>query len=320
MDEPLIWTRDEILRFTHDAREGVRSWAWSWLARHHPLEAVRDVVRGIADPYVGVAWTALAAFEAHPTPESVKAVSDLRAREDISRKVRAAIEAALQPGGRKSPPPSAFEVECERLSRAPEELRRRAPSMLLSKDYDDHLLATGALGNQQHAWATDILLADFAALLTSRDDTEVWSTLDGLRDPRCLPAILAAWVPGEHRAACLYETIHYLAGLTGPLPEALVRDVEDAARHREERRALYAANPNGPSPGARHPAACQVCGRTGEYERAIPFPFSLLIPGRGKSKPTFGEDSVMVCKFCGARNPDRLESIAAAKGERGGKN
>jgi hypothetical protein len=311
MDEPLIWTREEIVRFTHDASDGIRSWAWTWLLRHHPREAGRQAARGVADPHVPAALTALLAFEAHPTPEAVKAVEELRGRDDVAPAIHAAIDVA-QSGRRTAPDPR--EYAFERLSNAPEELKRRIVAMLLGKSDDDHLVAAAALRNQQHRWATDILLTHFAALLTSRDDTEVWATLDELRDPRSLPAILAAWVPGQRRAACLYACIHHLAGLSGPLPEGMARDIEDEARYRKKRDAFHAAHPHIIWPGVRRSAACYACGRTGEYERAIPALLERLGLRRraGKKSHSLGESSVMVCKFCGARNADRLEPLSTS--------
>ena len=314
MDEQLIWTQDDIVRFTHDPDEDIRCWAWTWLLRHHPREAGRQAARGVADPFVPIALAALQAFEAHPTPEAVRAVEDLRSRDDVALAVRAAIEARSRPGGRKQEP-DAWVTKCERLSHAPEELKRRAAAMLLGDSYEDHLLATAALGHQRHTWASDILLTHFAALLTSREDTEVWAALDALRDPRFLPAILAAWGPGEYGAACLYACIHHLAGLSGPLPEGIARDLEDDARYRKERDAFLAAYPGARWKGVRRSAACRACGRTGEYERAIP---ALLEPFVRRSRAggmprSLDESTVMVCKFCGARNPGRLEPLRTTR-------
>src|SRR4051794_17299002 len=94
MDERPIWTRQEILRFTHDASDEIRSWAWTWLLRHHPQEAGRQAARGVADPCVSVLLTALLAFELHPTPEAVRAVEELRGRDDLAPTIRAAIDVA----------------------------------------------------------------------------------------------------------------------------------------------------------------------------------------------------------------------------------
>jgi hypothetical protein len=316
MDEALIWTRDEIVRFTHDADDGTRSWAWVWLLRHHPREAGRHAARGVADPYVPVALEALLAFEAHPTPEAVKVVEELRGRDDVAPAVRDMIEALLQPKGRKNAP-DLETYEHERLSDAPEELKRRAAAMLLGKSDRDATAAVVALGYQQHRWATDIILAHFAVLLTRRHDEAVWQALDKLRDPRSLPAILAAWVPGQRAAAWLYACIHRLAGLSGPLPEGMARDVEEEVRYRKVLLAFYEAQrpPRVCFPRVRRPATCRACGRTGDYERAISDLLERLTrkSGAGKKKEGYlGEQGVMVCKFCGARNPDRIEPISTS--------
>jgi hypothetical protein len=314
MDEPLIWTADDIVRFTRDADESIRSWAWVWLVRHHPREAGRHAARGIADPYVLVALEALLAFEAHPTPEAVRVVEELRGRDDLAPPVRNAIEAMLQPEGR-SEAPDLETYEHERLRAAPEELKRRAAAMLLGKSDHDAFIAATALGYQQHRWATDIFLDHFAVLLTCRHDKAVWQALENLRDPRSLPAILAAWVPGQLGAARLYATIHHLAGLSGPLPEGLARDVEEEARYRKAMDAFYAVHRGVCFPRVRRPATCRACGRTGEYERAIPDLVERLMrkSGAGKKKEGYlGAQGVMVCKFCGAKNADRIESISTS--------
>ena len=57
MTEPLIWTRDDILRFTHEPDSYDRAWAWDWLKRHHGAEASRQAARAILDPDPGLACT-----------------------------------------------------------------------------------------------------------------------------------------------------------------------------------------------------------------------------------------------------------------------
>jgi hypothetical protein len=140
----------------------------------------------------------------------------------------------------------------------------------------------------------------------------VWAALDELRDPRSLPAILAAWIPGQRQAACLYARIHYLAGLTGPQPEGIARDVEEEARYRKELLAFYAAHPRAIWPKTRRNATCRACGRTGEYERAVPALLEAVLPNRGAQarQRLLDENCVMVCKFCGARNAGALEPMS----------
>jgi hypothetical protein len=317
MDDRLIWTRADIVRFTRDASREIRSWAWGWLRRHHAEEAGRQAARGILDPCPSIALEALVAYEEHPLPEASRAIEELWGRDDLATSVRKAIDTLRRPGGRLNVPEPGVE-EIERLSRATEELKSRAKAMILSKSFDDHLVAMSALGYQQHRWATDILLEHFVALLTSRDDTELWSTIDALRDPRFLPAILAAWVPGERNTARIYGIIHHLAGLTGPLPEGIARDLEDYAKYCNERDAFFEAHPDADWPGIRRPAACHACGRTGEYERAIPVLLYPFMPRDSKGKiRSLGKTGVMVCKFCGVRNPDRLVPLLPGDALRG---
>jgi hypothetical protein len=70
MTEPLIWTRDDILRFTHEPDSYDRAWAWDWLKRHHGAEASRQAARAILDPDPGVACTGIAIFASAPTTEA----------------------------------------------------------------------------------------------------------------------------------------------------------------------------------------------------------------------------------------------------------
>jgi hypothetical protein len=318
MDDRPIWTRDAIVRFSHHPDASVRGWAWGRLCRHHPEEAGRQAARGLADPEVPVALTALGAFEAHPTPQAAATLEALRRREGVAPALRAAIEGLGQPDRRKKVhDPEADEDE--RLANAPEELRRRAPAMLVGPDFSEYLRALAGLGHQQYGWATDILLAHFAVLLTAREDSEVWDALEDLSDPRSLPAIHAAWRPGQRRAACLYARIHDLAGLSGSLPEGIARDVADDTRSREESSAFRLAHPGAPLRGSRRlDVRCRACGRTGEYD-TDPAGMREMVATKtraGKTRRALDEEPVMVCKYCGAKNTYQLAplSLIAALG------
>ena len=306
MDDLPIWTREEIVRFTRDDDEEVRSWAWTWLARHHPEEAGRQAARGVADPDPLIVYAALAAYEAHPTPEAAIAIEALRARDDLGAGVREAIERLGQP----APPPSDFDLLQEQFDRDPEELRRRAPAMMLSDDPCVRIDVFYALGHQQWRWATDLLLEHFAAIVTSNEDTELWAALEDLSDPRTLPAILAAWSPGQCRAAQTYARIHRLAGLTGPLPEGIARDVEEAARYDELRRLSRQARPGVPRSGARRiDLLCRACRRTGEYECDPPTMAELAdrLLANGLRVP-----ARFPCKFCGTTGELQAADMMAA--------
>lgn len=304
MDDQPIWTRNDIVRFTHDTAVPIRSWAWTWLCRHHPDEAGRQAARGLADPYTPIGLEVLLAFETHPTPEAALAIEALRGA-DVKPVLREAIEALGQSDTKKSVP-SPEEIEQTRLRCAPEELRRRAPAMLLGDRPVDRLRALSALSCQQYRWATDIILEHFAVLVTSSEDTDVWRALAELCDPRSMPAILAAWSPGQCFAAKVYARIHYLSGFSGPLPEGVARDAEEAARYDERRNAFHKAHPQASYPGSRRIAfRCRACGRTGEYECDPPTMVALAktVP----TTPTLGlwVPTGFTCKFCGTR--DELE-------------
>jgi len=222
--------------------------------------------------------------------------------------VREAIDRLGQPAPPR-PAPSDFDLELARFERDPEELRRRAPAMIRSENASHRIRAFLALARQQHRWATDIILEHFATLVTSNEDTQLWGALEGLRDPRTLPAILAAWSPGQCRAAQIYARIHRLAGMTGPLPEGIARDAEEGARYDERRNDFHRANGRGSYPGARRIALlCRTCRRTGEYEcdpptmaelaRGLDPMKSLRVPAR------------FPCKFCGTQG--ELEASMAS--------
>ena len=304
MDHLPIWTRDDIVRFTHDTDQGIRSWAWTWLCRHHPNEAGHHAARGLVDPYIPIGLEVLQAFETHPTPEAALAIEALRGA-DVNPAIREAIEALGQCDTKKNAP-SSEEIEQTRLRCAPEELRRRAPAMLLGGHPVERLRALSALACQQYRWATDIILEHFAVLVTSSEDTEVWTAFAELCDPRSMPAILAAWSPGQCFAAKVYARIHYLSGLSGPLPEGVARDAEEAARYEERRRAFHKIQGRASYPGSRRiDFRCRACGRTGEYECDPPTMAALaktvpMTPTLGLWVPTG-----FTCKFCGTR--DELE-------------
>ncbi len=301
MTDRLIWTRDDIVRFTHDPRDEARSWAWVWLLRHHPEEGGRQAARGLRDPVVHIAMEALLLSELHPTPEAAATIEELLGRDDLDPKLRAEIERSKDPRTRR--PLERGPEEYERLSRSPKELRRRAGAMLLGKSHDDYLCASSALATQQHTWATEIILTHFAALLTIRDDMQIWFALDELCDPDSLPAIRAAWVPGERRTACIYERIHARTGRTAPLPEGIARDVEARARAYEEQCSFMAAHPEEPWPGMRHHKVCRMCRRTGEYD-LISTRAPTRRPEMSPRVRAFVEEEVrvVICNFCGAKN------------------
>ena len=303
MEETLIWTREDIVRFTHDDDAFNRSWAWCWLLRHHPEEASRQAARAILDPDAGVVRSGIDAFVAGPTTEGAQALAALRSRGDLPASVRERLEVLDHPE-RKKKFVDPFEVETERLSRAPLELRRRATEMLRSRDTDDVTVALGALGYQQHEWATDILLENVAWLLTSSDPDIVWDTLDMLRDPRSLPAILAAWVPGELSIAELYARIHRLSRSSSPMPAGIARDAEKERLRSAEARALRKTNPEAAKRGARRlEVRCTACGRTSAHELE-PEAIEVLLrfDGAEKQGRKLPEKPIVVCTHCGTAN------------------
>lgn len=193
MSEPLIWTCEDIVRFTYEPDFYDRSWAWCWLQRHHPAEASRHAARAIRDPSPSVVCSGLDAFAASPTAEARDAIEELKTRGDLGPSVQERLDGLEHPE-RKKRFHDPLDDAIERLSRQHAELRREAPSMLRSRRIDPRLIALGALGNQQHQWATDILVDALPVMLTKDDPTIVWDTLDALRDPRSLPAIAASQV------------------------------------------------------------------------------------------------------------------------------
>src|SRR5689334_17890266 len=125
MEEPLIWTRDDIVRFTHDADDYNRNWAWCWLRRHHTDEASRQAARAIADSDGGVVCSGIEAYARAPTTEGAEAIAALKLRRDLPKSVRQRLEYLEHPE-RENRIDDPLNDEVERLSRDPKALKRKA--------------------------------------------------------------------------------------------------------------------------------------------------------------------------------------------------
>jgi hypothetical protein len=302
MGEPLIWTCEDMVRFTYEPDDYDRSWAWCWLGRHHPAEASRHAARAIRDPSPGVVCSGIEIFMASETNEGREAVEELKRRSDLARSVKKLLDLLEHPERRKSRDP--FDEEIEQLARRRAELRREAPAMLRSRLVDPVLVALGALGFQQHQWASDILVDALPVLLTGSSTEIVWDTFDSLRDPRSLPAIEAAWTPGEHDIADLYVRIHHLAGGKDPLPRGIALDAEEDRKRTEAARAARKRDPEEARLGPRVlQLRCTACGRTGEYEFAAEALATLMaFDGAEKRGETLPSKALVTCKHCGVNN------------------
>jgi hypothetical protein len=303
MEAPLIWTCDDIVRFTYELDDGGRSWAWGWLERHHLAEASRQAARAIRDPSPSVVCGGIHIFGSAPTAEAREAIEELRRRPDLAPSVIQALDEVDHPG-RPRPYEDPINDAIERLWRKHDDVRRDAPAMLRSRELDPVLVALGALGNQPYQWATDILVDALPVLLTSGDPCMVWDTFEQLNDPRSLPAIAAVWVPGERYIARVYARIHGVAGPGAPIPDGIARDAEEERKRSEavrlrmqQRRAETAGDVR------RLEMRCTACGRTGDYD--VPLEALADVLGydgaekMGKKLPT---RAIVTCKHCGVSN------------------
>jgi hypothetical protein len=308
MVDPLIWTRDDILRFTYEPDFFDRGWAWAWLRRHHPTVASREVARAIRDESPSVACAGIEIFASAPTAEGREAIEEIGRHADLAPTVRKELEHPEQ--RRKIDDPIADAIE--RLSPLHDELRRQAPAMLRSRELDSVLVALGALGNQQHTWATDVLVEALPVLVTAGDPDMVWDTFDELRDPRALPALAAVWVPGERYLAELYARIHRLAGSRDPLPKGIACDVEEEAKRRGAREALRERDPAAAKLGARRlQLRCTACGRTGDYDFALEaLKMVERFSGAEKKGEKLSSETVVECKHCGVRNAYEVSALS----------
>src|SRR5580704_62459 len=98
MADPLIWTCDDIVRFTYLPDDGDRGWAWGWLERHHLAEASRQAVRAIRDPSPSVVCDGIHVFGSAPAAEARAAIGELRCRPDLAPSVRQALDELDHPG------------------------------------------------------------------------------------------------------------------------------------------------------------------------------------------------------------------------------
>jgi hypothetical protein len=311
MTEPLIWTRDDILRFTHEPDFYDRSWAWGWLISHHRAEASHQAARAILDPDPSVACTGIAIFASAPTPEAREAIEALSRRTDLEPSVRQELDALDNPvPRRKVEDPIADAIA--RLSPRHDELRREAPGMLKSRELDPMLVALGALGNQQHQWATDIVVDALPALVTRGDPSMVWDTLGQLCDRRSLPALAAVWEPGEQYVATLYARIHRLSGSGDAVPRGIARDVEEEAARVEAILARRNQSMAGAAPRTRRlEIRCTACGRSGECELALEKLAAVAhYAGAEKAGREGPKGTVFECKHCGVKNAYELGGFA----------
>ena len=191
--------------------------------------------------------------------------------------------------------------------------------MLRSRRLDPVLVALGALGNQQHRWATDILVEALPVLVTAGDTEMVLDTFDQLRDPRALPALAAVWVPGERYVAELYARIHRLAGSRDPLPGGIARDVEEEAKRREARQALRERDPAEAKLGVRRlQLRCTACGRTGDYDFAPEALAAVLrFDGAEREGKQLPSGTVVACKHCGVKNAYAVNAFSRISAEGG---
>ena len=258
---------------------------------------------GTGDESPSVACAGIQIFASASTAEGREAIEEIGRHTDLAPTVREELE-LLEHSERRRKIDDPIADAIERLSPLHDELRRRAPAMLRSRDLDSVLVALGALGNQQHAWATDVLVAALPVLLTAGDPSMVWDTFDQLRDPRALPALAAAWVPGDRYVAELYVRIHRLAGSRDPLPNGIARDVEEEAKRREAREALRERDPAAAKLAARRlQLRCTACGRTGDYDFALEALARVeRFHGAEKKGEKLPSQTVVKCKHCGVRN------------------
>jgi hypothetical protein len=318
MADPLIWTCDDIVRFTREPDFFDRAWAWEWLHRHHRAVASEQAARAIRDESPSVACTGIHIFASAPTAEAREAIEELGRRADLDPTLREELELLEHPQRRRKIDDPISDA-IDRLSLQRDELRREAPAMLRSRRLDPQLVALGALGNQQHQWATDILLDALPVLLTAGDPSIVWDTFDQLRDPRALPALAATWVPGERYVAALYARIHRLAGSGEPLPAGIARDVEEEAKRKEAREALRERDPAEAKLGARRlQIRCTACGRTGDYDVAPEALATVLrFDGAEKKGERIPAETVVACKHCGVKNAYEVNAFSRISAEGG---
>jgi hypothetical protein len=303
MADPLIWTRDDIVRFTYELDDYGRGWAWDWLERHHLAEASRHAARAIRDPSPSVVCNGIHVFGAAPTADAREAIEELRRRPDLASSVTNALGEIDHPG-RPRPYEDPINDEIERIWRKHDEVRRDAPAMLRSRDIDRSLVALGALGNQQYQWATDVLVEALPVLLTSGDPAIVWDTFEQLNDPRSLPAIAAVWVPGERDIAAVYARIHRVAGSGEPLPDGIARDAEEERKRSEARRLRLEQRRAETAGDVRHlQMRCTACGRTGDYDFPLEaLPAVLVYDGAEKAGKKLPARAIVTCKYCAVSN------------------
>lgn len=198
-------------------------------------------------------------------------------------------------------------------------MRRDAPAMLRSRELDPVLVALGALGNQQHQWATDILMDALPVLLTSDDPSMVWDTFEQLSDPRSLPMIAGVWVPGERYIASVYARIHRVAGLGYRMPDGIARDAEEERKRSEAAIRRFQQKQREKAGDVRRlQLRCTACGRTGDYDFPLEaLPDVVAYDGAEKNGRKVPKKAIVTCKHCGVSNAYEVgafSQISAAGG------
>lgn len=314
IDAP-IWTVADLVAFTHHEDQGVRAWAFRRLVRHHPDDAACHAVRGISDPSWSVVGRALDALDGRPiSAEIEKALTALGRRRGLPPGVRARAARLLRGEAKPARMRDPMDDEIDRLARAPDELRRRAPKMLASDVDHDRATALFALQEQQHRWATEMVLERLPALLSTADYTNVWDTFLELGDPLALQAVLDAWRPGERRIARVAVQLHALASRSSSeaLPPELVRDAQEAAKllHEMEQRLVRGLDPESPEGALRLDLRCTKCQRVGEYDVRHAWIHPDMARCREEGWDGVALGRIVVCKYCGAEDAYELTANA----------
>ncbi len=206
-------------------------------------------------------------------------------------------------------------VELRRyLEAQPEALRALGPGSLDAREGRAQHEVLQSLGFHNAAWVTELLRPRFEALLHTDYPEHLLTTLEHLGDVSFLPALVAAWKPGEERIAHTARHLARIAGSADTLSPALVADAERAHLKAAQARAPSvlgrAAAVVGSTPSSTVELRCNRCKRRGRYVLgpALVHPDPLCSKREGWDGVTFSR--IVVCKHCGAEDDYTLGNTA----------